>query len=226
VSWSAIAQIESGRRKDVRLTSLTALADALHVSIDHLVGSKATVSPPPFRHSALIYESDEEFVGAAAPFLTEGIERSECVIVIMAERQANLLQDALGDAARTVQFEDASEWYRSPSAALNAYRTLLREQLEHGAHWIRIVGEAMWAGRSEAKAETWMRYESMVNMAFASAPASIMCVYDARHAAPSILTDACRTHPELVDAMHCDPSPDYRSPEDFLLAPRQLRTTV
>ena len=29
VSWSAISQIESGRRKDVRLTSLSALADAL-----------------------------------------------------------------------------------------------------------------------------------------------------------------------------------------------------
>ena len=29
VSWSAIAQIESGRRKDVRLSSLSALAEAL-----------------------------------------------------------------------------------------------------------------------------------------------------------------------------------------------------
>jgi transcriptional regulator with XRE-family HTH domain len=226
VSWSAIAQIESGRRKDVRLSSLLALADALQISVDHLVGSKAIVSPPPFRHSALMYRSEAEFVHAAAPFVTEGIERSECVIVITAERQANLLQDALGDAARTVQFKDASDWYRSPSAALNAYRRLLKEQIERGAHWIRIVGEAMWAGEPEAEAETWMRYESLVNLAFASAPASIMCVYDARSAPTNVLADAGRTHPELVHAIQCDPSPDYRPPEDFLLTPRQLRTTV
>ena len=36
VSWSAIAQIESGRRRDVRLSSLSALADALGVSVDEL----------------------------------------------------------------------------------------------------------------------------------------------------------------------------------------------
>lgn len=227
VSWSAIAQIESGRRNDVRLSSLVALADALQMSVDQLVGSKAILSPPPLRHSALIYESDEEFVGGAAPFITEGIERSEFVIVVTPERQANLLQDALGDAGRAVQFKDGSEWYGSPSSALNAYRALLKEQIESGTHWIRIVGEATWAGWSEAKAERWMRYESMVNLAFASAPASIMCLYDARSAATKILADAHRTHPELVHAIQCDPSPTYQSPEDFLLlTPRQLRTTI
>jgi len=226
VSWAAIAQIESGRRKDVRLSSLVALADALRVSVDHLVGSQTTVSPAPFSHSALIFESDEELVGGAIPFVTEGIARSECVMVITAERQATVLRDALGDAARTVEFKDASEWYRSPSTALNAYRALLNEQLERGAHWIRIVGEAMWAGQSTAEAEAWMRYESMVNLAFASAPATIMCLYDARSAATSLLADACRTHPELVHALERDPSADYQSPEEFLLTPRQLSTTV
>jgi DNA-binding XRE family transcriptional regulator len=38
VSYGAIAQIESGRRVDVRLKSLVALADALGVSLDELAG--------------------------------------------------------------------------------------------------------------------------------------------------------------------------------------------
>jgi transcriptional regulator with XRE-family HTH domain len=38
VSWSAIAQMESGRRKDVRLSTLTALSDALGVTVDYLAG--------------------------------------------------------------------------------------------------------------------------------------------------------------------------------------------
>ena len=225
VSWSAIAQIESGRRKDVRLTSLLALADALQVSVDHLTG-RATVSVPPFQHSALIYESDEQFVAAAAPFVTQGTGRSECVIAITAKKEADLLHDALGDGARSVEFKDSSEWYRSPREALNAYQTLLKEQIERGAHWIRIVGEAVWAGWSEADVETWMRYESLVNLSFASAPASIMCLYDASSAAPNVLADARCTHPEIVHGIEAAASSDYRPPEDFLLGPRQLGTTL
>jgi DNA-binding XRE family transcriptional regulator len=38
VSYGAIAQIETGRRNDVRLRSLVALADALGVSLDELAG--------------------------------------------------------------------------------------------------------------------------------------------------------------------------------------------
>src|SRR5438034_4762369 len=62
VSWSAIAQIESGRRKDVRLSSLSALAEALGVSVDHLIGTTATIAPPMLGHRLLTYGSDDEFL--------------------------------------------------------------------------------------------------------------------------------------------------------------------
>src|SRR5438105_15524308 len=45
LSWAAIAQIESGRRQEVRVSSLLALAGALGVSVDYLAGSTATVAP-------------------------------------------------------------------------------------------------------------------------------------------------------------------------------------
>src|SRR5204862_5431527 len=75
VSWSAIAQIESGRRKDVRLSSLSALAEALNVSVDYLIGSTSATSLELLEHRILAYGSDDEFVSAATPFLAEGIER-------------------------------------------------------------------------------------------------------------------------------------------------------
>src|ERR687891_690171 len=61
LSWSAIAQIESGRRRNVRPDTLAALATALGVTIDYLVngGASSTVM---FRHQALLYGADEEFV--------------------------------------------------------------------------------------------------------------------------------------------------------------------
>src|SRR3984893_14177140 len=76
LSWAAIKQIESGRRQEVRLGSLVALANALGVSVDYLVGGKATVSSKLLEHRALIYGSDEEFLAWTVPFLVDGITRS------------------------------------------------------------------------------------------------------------------------------------------------------
>src|ERR1700724_3000303 len=82
VSWSAIAQIESGRRKDVRLSSLSALAGALGVSVDYLIGTAATITPNLLEHRALTYGSDEEFLTGTIPFLNEGIESSHCLLSV------------------------------------------------------------------------------------------------------------------------------------------------
>jgi transcriptional regulator with XRE-family HTH domain len=218
VSWSAIAQIESGRRKDVRLSSLSALADALHVSVDYLVGGKASTSPTKLLgHGLLIYGSDEELAGSATRFLAEGIERSERLLAVMAEQQLELLHDALGDDARFVEFREASDWYRSPSEATNGYRRLVNERFESAGQWTRIVGELALAGRSKAEVEAWTRYESMINLALASSPATILCVYDTRSLPAEVIADARRTHPELTRGAEAVASSDYRAPEDFLL---------
>src|SRR3979490_1905223 len=76
LSWAAIAQIESGRRQEVRLGSLVALADALDAPVDYLGGSKAILSPKLFQHDAVIYDSDDEYIASTVPFLVEGITRS------------------------------------------------------------------------------------------------------------------------------------------------------
>ena len=87
LSSAAIAQIESGRRQHVRLDSLVALANALAVSVDYLVGGTATVSPRLLEHRVLIYGSDEEYLAFVVPFLVEGITRSDCTLVVTARRR-------------------------------------------------------------------------------------------------------------------------------------------
>src|SRR5579862_2143438 len=77
LSWAAITQIESGRRQEVRASSLLALAGALLVSVDYLVGGEATVFPRLLKHEGLIYGSDDEYMSATVPFIAEGIERSD-----------------------------------------------------------------------------------------------------------------------------------------------------
>ena len=219
VSWSAIAQIESGRRKDVRLSSLAALADALAISVDHLIGTAATIRAPLLEHRVLAYGSDDELLAGIAPFLAEGVERGECVLAVTTRTQIGVLRAALDDRASAVEFVDSADWYRSPTAAFSRYGTFLKEKLDAGAPWIRIVGEPIWAGRTAGEIAAWTRYESMINLSFASSPATIMCPYDLRTAPDSVVADALRTHPQVAHASGTTTSPGYREPADLLLDP-------
>lgn len=218
VSWSAIAQIESGRRKDIRLTSLAALADALEVSVDHLIGTAAAATPPHlFEHQVLVYASNEAFLAGAIPFLDEGIEQSHCLLAVTTEAKTMLLRGALGERSGHVEFTDWAEWYRSPKDALRRYREFLKQRVTAGAVWIRVVAEAAWASDSAVEIEAWTRYESLVNLAFASSPATILCTYDEEGLAPSVVADAHSTHPEIVRGSDATASTRYRQPEDLLL---------
>jgi transcriptional regulator with XRE-family HTH domain len=217
LSWAAIKQIESGRRQEVRLGSLVALANALGVSVDYLVGGKATVSPKLLEHRALIYGSDEEFLASTVPFLVEGVTRGDSVLVVEANRQISWLRDALGDDAVHVEFKDSAEWLRSPTGALNDFRTFMKERFERGAPWIRILGEPVWAGRTEAEVAEWTRFESIFNLSFESSPATALCPYDARSVPERILARSRQTHPEIAEAGEVTTSLAYREPEDFLL---------
>lgn len=217
LSWSAITQIEFGRRREVRASSLVALASALGVSVDYLVGGTATVAPGLLNHRMLPYGSDDEYLASTIPFLLDGIGRSECVLVVTAKRQADMLHDALRESAKHVEFIDAAMWYRSLSSAASGYLSFVKDRFERGAPWIRIMGEPVWAGQSDGELATWFRYEALINAAFASSPATVVCTYDTRSLSESAMDDALRTHPQVMGAGEVSASPAYREPEDFLL---------
>jgi transcriptional regulator with XRE-family HTH domain len=217
VSWSAIAQIESGRRRDVRSSTLSALAEALGVSVDYLIGSATATAPRLLEHRLLTYSSDEEYLAAATPFLADGVERADRLLVVTTRDQTQLLRDSLSDRADDVEFADSAEWYRSPTTAMHGYLTFVNRQLDTGAAWIRVVAEIAPESRSEAEIPAWTRYESFVNIAFASAPVTVVCAYDDRSWPEDAIDDARRTHPEVVDGVVATANRDYRGPEDFLI---------
>jgi transcriptional regulator with XRE-family HTH domain len=216
VSWSAIAQIESGRRKDVRLSSLSALAEALCVSVDYLIGT-ASAAPQLLGHRLFTYGSDEDYLATAIPFLDEGVDRAECLLAVTTEGQAELLRGDLNARAQLVEFVDSAEWYRSPHTAMEGYRSFVNQNLEAGATWIRVVAEIAIMPRSAAEAAAWTRYESFVNVAFASTPATILCTYDERSWPAGVIADARQTHPEIAHGNETSVNPSYREPQDFLI---------
>ena len=224
VSWAAISQIESGRRKDIHVSSLVALATALGVSLDYLVGSPGS-SPQLFEHRVLVYDSDAAFAAATVPYLSEGAERSHCLLTVASASKIRLLRRELGDRADLVEFVPWFDWYRSPQGALDRYRDYVTQKCEREGNWIRIVAEAGWARDTGQKLAAWNRYEALVNLVFAPWPATILCTYDERAFSKATLAHAGRCHPERADGAATEANPDYRDPGDLLLEGRDARTT-
>jgi transcriptional regulator with XRE-family HTH domain len=208
ISWSAIAQVESGRRRDLRPGTLSALAEALGVTIDHLVRG-GPASPPMLEHRALIYGTEDEFLNTAVPYMADGVERSESVLAVTTGAKSDLLRERLGPDAGHAEFAESADWYSSPAGALESYRAFATAELEAGRPWVRIVGEPVWAGRSEKETRLWIRYESLLNLYFAAWPVSIVCPYDERSLAPEICRDAHLTHPQTIEAGVVSDSGDY-----------------
>jgi transcriptional regulator with XRE-family HTH domain len=217
VSWSAIAQAESGRRRNLRPRTLSRLSRALGVSMDYLVNGGPT--PAMLAHQALLYESDEEFAEGAGGFLLEGIERSEAALAMTDKTNLKRLRKALGRDADRVELVDSAPGYRTPDVPLELFRKFMAESLGAGAIWVRIVGEPPWRGRSAAEVRLWTRYESLINLIFAGSPMSILCPYNTGALDSAIVDDAHVTHPEIVEGGKTADSSGYRDPAGFALEP-------
>ncbi|MEV0091723.1 sensor histidine kinase [Streptomyces sp. NPDC050738] len=172
-----------------------------------------------FVHQALRYASDEEFLAGTEPFVRDGLAGGDAVLAVVKRRNIGLLRDALGGGARDVEFIDADDWYGYPSRTLGRYHTYCTEHgttATGGARRVRVIGEPVWSRRSELETREWMRYESLLNVAFARSGHWILCPYDQRDLSEHVLTTAARTHPELA-APEGDlaVSDAYARPEDF-----------
>jgi len=215
VSWSGIAQVESGRRRDVRSGTLAALAGALGVTTDYLVLGRPSAMM--CDHRLLTYRTDEDLVAGAAPFLSDAFEQSGAGLAVASKRNISRLRQAVGRHADGVHFAESSGWHTSPLAALNAYEKFCGTMLDEGATWVRIVAELSWAGRSPAATRPWIRLESLLNLAFANLPVSIMCVCDARSMRPAIGRLLSITHPGQTGLRSGPGASSEADPRAFLL---------
>jgi transcriptional regulator with XRE-family HTH domain len=218
LSWSEIAQVESGRRTNVRPGTLAALSRPLGVSIDYLVhGSQSPMTM--LDHSGFLYRTEDQFRTTMGSFLAEGVERSEAVLAVTTLPNIELLREHLGEYARSVEFVDSSGFLSTPNAALEAFRAFSEAKLARGAIWVRILGEPRWAERSDAEVRLWTRFESLFNLVFGASPMTVACPYDERSVAPEILRQAHLTHPHMLGERGITESPDYTDPGRFAFEP-------
>ena len=177
------------------------------VSIDTSQGDESLT------HQGLLYRSQEEFLAGTVPFVRAGLEYGDPIWVVTTVRNAGWLRVALGGDARRVVFGDCSQWYLHPGRALAAlYRAV---SVAADGKRLRMIGEPLWTARIGQEGSERARYESLVNVALASANASCVCAYDTRVVNSKVVAQVARTHPELVVDGGARPSPSYTDPAVF-----------
>ena len=155
--------------------------------MSHGVASKA------FRHEALFYSGEGEFVTGVAPFVRQAFRFGEPVLVVVPGHKIEMLRWALGGHAAKVRFEDMTQAGRNPGRIISAWADFAAEQRSAGQ--LRGVGEPVWADRTADELAECERHEGLLNIAFAEAPLWLVCPYDTSTLDPSVVDRATRTHP-------------------------------
>jgi anti-sigma regulatory factor (Ser/Thr protein kinase) len=164
-----------------------------------------------FAHEALLYRGTDGFLDGAVPFIREGLDAGEPVLVAVPGGRIPPLREALGDHG-ALRLVDMTDLGRNPARIIGAWRDFLRES---GAarRPVRGLGEPIWAGRSADEVEECQHHEGLVNVAFADGPAwRLLCPYDADALDEDVLDAARRTHPLLRESAGVVPSGAYGRP--------------
>lgn len=163
-------------------------------------------------HQALMYADEDQFLGAAVPFLRDGLEAGDAVLAVVAEPNIMALKGTMGRDAGPVTFVPALGFYDHPVRTIAAYSKIVHTSLPKRV-W--ALAEPVWQGRTQTETGEWKRYEAVVNAAFETSGAKVICAYDTRTTADDVLESTTLTHPILVEGQGPHRSRDYLPPETF-----------
>jgi anti-sigma regulatory factor (Ser/Thr protein kinase) len=152
-----------------------------------------------FRHEAWLYDGKDEFVAGAASFIRDGLAGEEPILVAVGRRKIDCLRSALGRDGDEVLFVDMAVMGANPARIIAAWRDFVAERGLPGRP-LRGIGEPIGPERRADELVECHRHESLLNLAFADTPAfRLLCPYDAESLEPSVLAEARRTHPFVIE---------------------------
>jgi anti-sigma regulatory factor (Ser/Thr protein kinase) len=166
--------------------------------------------PDAFRHEALLYEGEADFIGRATSFLRDAVSAEEPTLVVVSAAKIDALRAELGRDAGMVQFADMAHVGANPARIIPAWREFVADHTAE-EHPFRGIGEPIWAGRTAQQLVECERHESLLNLAFAGAPAWwLVCPYDTAVLEPAVIQEARRSHPTVLEGGVLQESAAYR----------------
>lgn len=152
-----------------------------------------------FHHEAVFYRGLDELAVATVPFIRDGLDRQEPVLVAALPDRIRSLRSALGPDADRVSFLDMAEVGQNPARIIPVWRHFVHDSAGEGP--CRGVGEPVWSSRRDVEIEECRLHESLLNLAFDDGPAwQLLCPYDVESLPAAVVEDARRTHPVLATA--------------------------
>jgi anti-sigma regulatory factor (Ser/Thr protein kinase) len=184
-----------------------------------------------FVHPAFLYGGTDQYLAGCLSFIHEGLDAGDPVAVAVPTTNLGLLRDALGGAAERVVMSDMTVAGRNPGRIIPGVLRAFADQ--HPLRRVRIIGEPIWAQRSEDEYPACAEHEALINVAFEGRPVTILCPYNTRELDRAWVHDAHRTHPVLWSQDGYRPTPHYRDPvvtagefSEVLSAPPETAATL
>jgi anti-sigma regulatory factor (Ser/Thr protein kinase) len=156
-------------------------------------------------HEVFFYEGVEEYVRTIVSFVRKGRAGRDPALIAVPGPKTRLLRALLDDGSQEVTFADMTELGRNPARIIAAIRRFI---YAHPDTATRFVGEPIWPGRTPAEISEGVLHESLIDVAVAGSPVTILCPYDT-DLDPAILKDAERTHTHVWRGGERVPSPSY-----------------
>jgi signal transduction histidine kinase len=166
----------------------------------------------PHDHLCSIYESQEEHLAVAIPFIRIGLDRGEKCIYIADDGTEAVVRDAMYaegiDVERAIAtdrlvLEKKEAAYLKhgsfdPEWMFTFWADATAEALSQGCSALRATGETEWVVRGAPGLERWMEYESRLTHMLAEHNCFALCQYNRQLFPPQLVVDVIRTHPTLI----------------------------
>ncbi|WP_119726840.1 sensor histidine kinase [Thermomonospora amylolytica] len=181
-----------------------------------------------FKHKVLLYRDRERFLAGTVPFIRTGLENGGLATVALPKAETEMLREALGEDAASVQFIDATALYQNPARALAAFDAFVKALGPHRAwvvasqdwdayDWKSLPADerAEWVRHSETV--EWARYEALVNAIFSQADMIGLCCYNVEIHTPEFISQIKRSHLEITtDGLDIKANPSYTDPRKVI----------
>ena len=164
----------------------------------------------PSEHLCSIYESAEEHLAVAIPFIQLGLARGEKCIYIADDEE--LVREAM--RAYGIEVEPALATGKlvlgtkddaylkhgafDPEWTFRFWREATAKAMREGFSAMRMTGETEWVVRGAPGLERWIEYESRFTHTLADHNCRVLCQYNRQLFAPELLLDVIRTHPTVI----------------------------
>ena len=185
-------------------------------------------------HPILIYETCEEQLSVAVPFIRIGLERGERCLYVAHENSVETVREALSaggiDITETLErgaliISTARDFYLmgkvfDPDRTFCLLEQAVNDAKADGYTAFRFTGEATFALENISGTECLLEYDAKLNSFLFTHELLALCQYNRARFSPEILLEVIRNHPKVIFGNAVSTNYSYLPPDEFILPKR------